>query len=165
MNHFEKNEKKRKEEKSAIHGSARTCLNKMTTQSDCQKSFVSNSYLLIPVHPGSGIIGKGGNFICSIRNFPGNEVGFESIQINPINRCVQFQVLATGNGACAWLFNYAKWIDDINPPTSSSFAQKIVRMRWLATIAPSGATDVPIGILSAFFFLKYAPEKTQEECY
>lgn len=129
-------------------------LDKTTTQSYCQKSFASNSGLLIPAHPGNalrGINGKEGNWICSIRNFPGNEVGFESIQIAPKTRRVQFQVLATGIGACVWLFKYSKWIGGINPPSSSFCAQNIVCWRWPATIATSRATGVPIRILSVFF--------------
>lgn len=129
-------------------------LNKMNPQSDCQEPFVSNLYLLIPVPLGSvlrGIARKGRKGICFVRNFPSNEVRFESFQVDPKRRSVQFRVLATGNGACACLVIYVRWINyQIFPPTSSSIAEKIVCMRWLATIAPSGATDVPIRIVSVF---------------
>lgn len=61
-------------------------LNKMNLQIRFQESFVPNTHLLIPVSLGSGlrdIIRKCADWICSVRDFPGNEVCFESFQIDP----------------------------------------------------------------------------------
>lgn len=64
-------------------------LNKMNLQICFQESFVPNTHLLIPVPLGSALrdtLCKGADWICSVRNFPGNKVCFESFQIDPKTR-------------------------------------------------------------------------------
>lgn len=64
-------------------------LDKMSLQICFQESFVSNTHLLIPVPLGSAlrdILRNWADWICSVRNFPGNEVCFESFQIDPKTR-------------------------------------------------------------------------------